>query len=760
VDNAQRKWSIKSSASVASAFALVFSVSLSVDAQPVNLGRLSHLGVRTLSPIQVDGRANELVWSRAPASWLASTREPVYGGKPPLKTSFQVAYDDQNLYVLVRAEVGTRAVVRTLRRDDGSIGDDDGITLRIDPNDDRRCAYAFTVNAAGAQLDSLVLDEGAATVAQWDGVWEGKVAQDASGYTAELKIPFALLSTRPRERSRMSINLTRVSVAPSFVADWQLPDPPQKAAAPSTFGALDGLAGIRAQKLLELTPYVAARTDFKSRFSIDPTRSPTLRAGLGARLELAPASYAELSLLTDFSQEAIDSVQVAGDRFPLFFDERRQFFVSGLSHLRFGQERVRQLIDTRRIGLVGERSVPIVSGLKVYGQSGAISYALLNVQTLGQAADPRNLTPETKPENYSVGRLRFAPTRNLWLGGIVANKHRFSEANNDHFSLGLDGELRSDDAKWSWYTFWAGASTEHPATPERSDVNGLVTAPYKDAFVNRGEAAYTRLGYAGQLFRPTADVAYSTQHFDPALGYFSRTGVGEHYLSLPFVPQVNRFGIREISIGGSGSVGTSAGYDRVLKGSVALDVNFAFLAGHTLQLHADRRVDVVDNDFAFLGYQVLKDTYTNSTRSVVLTTPSRQSADGYFRYAYSNVFGGYRHELTQTLRLRPSRYFTLLATYEHWSGRLDEKQEHFSFGFGNGNVVFALTPSLSFDAIGRMSLQPTHEQFGVQGRMRYQYLPGSDLYLVYRSNQPLAGSDVSTFHELSLKLSYYAQLGI
>lgn len=713
---------------------------------------------RSAAPIDVDGRGDDAVWQSSPSHPLLTQREPVYGARAPLPTSFQVAYDQAALYVLVHAKTApSGSVVRTLRRDDASIGDDDSITLKVDPNLDRRTSFNFTVNVAGAQQDTLVLDDGGVVLTQWDGVWEARVTEGRGEYTVEYRIPFAILGIQDRAVQDLGLNLVRVSVQPSATAEWNLSDPPHNSNSASTFGRIEGVSGVTSTRTLELIPYVAARTNFEPGFRIDPRADPTLRAGFDARLQTAPGAYAELSVLTDFSQENIDSVQVASDRFPLFFDEQRAFFINGLSELRFGQFKVRQLVDTRRIGLVGQTQVPILTGLKAYGQSERFAYALLNVETLdGRAAGAAH----APAENFSVARVRFAPARRLWLGGIVAAKHRWSEANNDHYSLGLDGEVKSADGKTSWYTFWAGTHTEHPLTPELRDAGGAITTPLQPAFTNRGEAAYTRLRYSGQLFRPYVDYAYSTPDFDPALGYYSRTGVAEHYATPKLVPRINRYGLQEFSFAPIGSFATDPSYQHLLRNSLALEGNLVLETGQSVLYRVERRWDHVDQPFALFGFQVAARDYTAVFHTVNITTPIRRWMDGFFKYTYSTAFDGYRHEFGQSVRLRASQHFMLNVGYEHWMGRLDDAREHFSFGFGNGSAVLALNPNLSLDAVGRFNLQPGREQLGVQGRLRYRYRPGSDLYVVYRASESLNGSSTPNSQELSLKLNCYSLWGL
>src|SRR5262245_11683371 len=76
------------------------------------------------------------------------------------------------LYALLDCEAvagSTRG--RTLRRDNEGIFSDDTVYVKLDPQHDRRSGYSFGVNAEGAQIDALGLEDGREYVTQWDGVW-------------------------------------------------------------------------------------------------------------------------------------------------------------------------------------------------------------------------------------------------------------------------------------------------------------------------------------------------------------------------------------------------------------------------------------------------------------------------------------------------------------------------------------------------------------------------------------------------------------
>ena len=87
---------------------------------------------------------------------------------------------------------------------------------------------------------------------------------------------------------------------------------------------------------LDLTRRRAARDGLAPLAWDEPNQR---RGGGDMRLQISPGGYLEATLLTDFAQVEADEVQVARDRFPLFFPERRPFFLNGLDVVNFGRER-------------------------------------------------------------------------------------------------------------------------------------------------------------------------------------------------------------------------------------------------------------------------------------------------------------------------------------------------------------------------------------------------------------------------------------
>ncbi len=150
----------------------------------------------------------------------------------------------------------------------------------------------------------------------------------------------------------------------------------------------------------------------------------------------------------------MDERQVNLTRFPLFFPEKREFFLEGRGifgfaqggvtgrFLRptasllggfFGDVNVPQLFYSRKIGLEEGRVVPIVGGARVTGKIGPFDVGALNIQ----AGD--EMVSRFDPTNFTVVRLRRDILRRSSVGAMFTNRSVSRVAPGSSQAYGVDG---------------------------------------------------------------------------------------------------------------------------------------------------------------------------------------------------------------------------------------------------------------------------------------------------------------------------------
>lgn len=718
---------------------------------------------RVVDTMVIDGKDDETTWKIAPLDDRFRERQPELDRTPPIRTTVRIAYDDLALYVFIDAQSRPGdVVVRTLRRDNSGIFSDDTVYVKVDPNHDRRTAYIFGVNADGAQVDALGLEDGRQWITEWDGVWEAETVRRDDGYTVEYRIPFAILGVKSADERTMGINITRDQPSRNATYDWRLIVPPRSPSSASQFGQVVGLRNIRAQRALEYLPYALARTNFKPSFTADPRRAPNLAAGGDVRLQIGAGSYVEASLLTDFAQVEVDEVQVARDRFPLFFPERRPFFINGLDVFNFGRPGEAQLFFSRRIGLVDGRPVPILGGLKVYGRSGIVSYGILQVQTLGAPADPERGLVESEPQLATVGRVRVQATETLNVGMLLLGQHQVGTPNQDNAAGGVDAQLIALDGRLQWYGFLAGTFAQRPGSAPLLDEDGDLVANGRPPTDDIGASAHSSLEYRGLYVRPSLMWLWSDRDFAPQLGFYRRPATSRQEAAINFAPRPEALGLREIVFGPRYSVETSSAYDEWLGQQAVGRVQLNWKNGSELGYEVAHFVDVVQEPFELYLHTIADRRYTGFRHRWDARSPAREVLNLDTSYEVIELFGGMAHQPSMGVTARVGKHFTLGTRYTHLVGHFADRQDTFDFGFANGNIDIAITRDLAFDNLVRLDLSPGFERLGVQSRLRWRFAPGSDLFVVYRNNLPLDVEPLdpfaptrTPFHEITVKVSYY-----
>jgi hypothetical protein len=111
------------------------------------------VAVRTAEPVVIDGRADDPVWKTAPVIAHFTEFAPTEGAPARFRTEAQVAFDDHDFYVFIRAyDPEPGKISRVLARRDVRPPTDQ-LKIVIDGFHDRRSGYEFAVSPGGVKRD-------------------------------------------------------------------------------------------------------------------------------------------------------------------------------------------------------------------------------------------------------------------------------------------------------------------------------------------------------------------------------------------------------------------------------------------------------------------------------------------------------------------------------------------------------------------------------------------------------------------------------
>ncbi len=321
----------------------------------------------------IDGDLGDPAWARAARA--ATFLDTVTGTPTHDQTEALLTYDDQCLYIGFKChESDPSAIVarETIRNADMS--GDDTICLRLDTfrtckGDDQA---TFTVNPAGTRAAHFA--GGRAGKLEWQGDWQAATRRTSDGWSAELCIPWAVLSYPNSARPiTIGINFARYQQHTRTHSLWS-------DLGPQGFQDREGIWP-------DVRPPAQA---WKPRFSLLPYLEPTgsfdsrsaLHAGLDARYQPTPQMTAVGTLAPDFTSVEGAVEGIGFTRTERLAPDRRPFFLEGGDCFAAG--------DSGAIGnfFNSSRVRAFDTGAKLYGKvSPTTTIGLLDAVAIGNRAD-------------------------------------------------------------------------------------------------------------------------------------------------------------------------------------------------------------------------------------------------------------------------------------------------------------------------------------------------------------------------------------
>lgn len=288
-------------------------------------------------PPTLDGDLSDPAWARAAVADGFVQMTPTPGAPPSEATEARVLYDDEALYVAIRAldSVPDSIVGQLTRRDEASYSD--LVWVMIDSFHDRRTAFRFAVNPAGVKSDVYLFDD-VRRDSGWEAVWEVATQVDSLGWTAEFRIPLSQLRFSGAAEQDWGINFGREIARRNETVTWAPLNPGEQAVV-SRAGTLEGIRDLSPGSRIELMPYTAGQA---ARVPGDPgnpywsSTDGTMRVGADLRLGVTNDLTLDLTVNPDFGQVEADPAQVNLTAFETFQPERRPFFQEGAGIFRMG----------------------------------------------------------------------------------------------------------------------------------------------------------------------------------------------------------------------------------------------------------------------------------------------------------------------------------------------------------------------------------------------------------------------------------------
>src|SRR5664279_923742 len=412
-----------------------------------------YTATRIITPPVINGILDDEAWKSG--TWAGGfTQNQPYSGRPESqRTEFKILFDDNNLYVAIKAyDTSPDSIVNRLSRRDQQDGDLVGII--IDSFHDLRTGFLFGVSSTGVKYDQMMTNDGQNNDPTWDPNWWVKTSINSDGWIAEMKIPFSQVRFEKNSGDVWGFDVGRVLYRKNETTYWQY-IPKDASGLMHLFGELRGLEQIKPRKIFDVTPYGVARTETFQSVPDNPFLSKgklsSLNGGIDAKIGVTNNLTMDLTINPDFGQVEADPSEVNLSAYETFFTEKRPFFIEGNNITNFnigigdGEVGNDNLFYSRRIGRHPQGYPDLKDGWNadVPGQSTILGAAKLTGKTKNglsvgfvealtaqmdaevDTIDGRMMKTVEPLTNFFVGRVqKDINNGNALIGGIFTSVNR------------------------------------------------------------------------------------------------------------------------------------------------------------------------------------------------------------------------------------------------------------------------------------------------------------------------------------------------
>ena len=706
----------------------------------------------------LDGRLDDPAWATAPDSIARlTTIEPREGAVPVGRTVVKVLAGPREIVIGLRCDDPHAAgIVSHSKARDSQLDEEDHVTLVFDTFADGSSGYVFTINPSGARSDGLVIAQGEDVNTSWDAIWEAKTTRDDAGWSAEVRIPIRSLSFG-KDLDHWGFNVERRSQRIQETSRWAGASRDFEVTQTTRSGVLDSLPHFDLGLGLSVRPALVtratrpsryAKTDYEAELSLDATKT------------LGPTLLSSLTINTDFAETEVDARQINLTRFPLYFPEKRTFFLEGSDIFEFGlglDEESLIPFYSRRIGLfgVGEEDqveVPIDAGAKLSGRIG-------DTQVGGLVVGTRPVEDLRLPEEDLAFNLKRTT-----MGAVRMKRTVFEES-----SVGLIGTFGDQAGRHDAWT--GGADFTYRTSSFHDDQNFLVGAW---GLLNDRKGLYgEKSAFGARIEYPNdpVDINFSTfrigDGFDPSLGFVPRNGTQIWDLSTTITPRPWWPGVRELTQELNFTLYNRLDNSTWQSYSIsARPFDLLFHSGDSFEFAIEPEGDRVPADTAYSiadNVDIPTGSYEWTRFTVGVHSAEKRRVRGHVVWEAGDYYNGRLSTVDAGLRVRVSDLISVEVTGERNTGTLTSLTETPAGGdtlvpvrvredLISLRLEVNVSPDLQFASVTQYDTES--RELGSNNRLRWTFLPKGDLFVVFNYNALKTDRWHFQSNQLPIKVQY------
>ena len=691
-------------------------------------GRATVRAVRLDAPLTVDGTLDEPTYAAVEPMGDFIQQQPDEGAPASEQTEAWIFFDDQAIYVAARlweSVPESQWVANEMQRDSFNLIDNDGFIVTLDTFYDRRNAYEFRVNPIGGFSDRQITDEQCCGNGDWNPIWEVQTGRFDEGWTVEMAIPFKSLRFRPGPSQLWGVQLGR-DIRAHFEEAYLTAVP--ISAGPGQFrvsagATLTGLEVPDGNRTFEIKPYGISSLATDRNATPPVSNAGNGNFGVDVKYGLTENLTADFTYNTDFAQVEVDEQQINLTRFSLFFPEKREFFLEGQGIFDFGSApgsgssrggssgvspagNAPTLFFSRRIGLNQGQTVPILGGGRLTGKVGDFSVGAVNIQS--EDTESANALST----NFTVLRIKRDILRRSRVGGIFTGRSVSLSGDGSNQAFGLDGAFSFYD-NVNVFGYYARTQTPGLQGDDKS---------YQAAF-----------SYDGDLYGLRVDHLLVGDNFNPEVGFLRRDDFRRTFVQAQFSPRPrNIAAVRQFSLNTS--------LDYIQNGAGQLETRIAQASFRTTLENSDSFSADIQQNYELLSqpFEITPEVtipvggYQFQDYRASYGMGSQRRLSGNFSIQRGEFFGG---EITVVGYSRGRIEITPQFSFEPGVSlnRIELPQGRFTAKLATTRLTYTFSPRMFVG--GFLQYNSTRDVLSTNVRLRWEYQPGSELFVVYNDQR-------------------------
>ena len=490
----------------------------------------------------------------------------------------------------------------------------------------------------------------------------------------------------------------------------------------SLAGTVTGMTDLNRGLDLRIKPYITAGSRYDRLGEASTTQGlkdvgGDVKYGLGHGLAL------DVTVNTDFAQAEVDEQQVNLTRFPLFFPEKRDFFLENSGQFTVGTQGLERLMDlffSRSIGLTSTgQPLGIKGGARLTGKVSGNNIALMDLQTEEYPGKPA--------ENFLVARYSKDINRRSKIGGLVINKE---SVNSRAFNQVVSADaLFAPTRAFSVHTIAAKSST--PGVSEEEN------------------AYHARALYLDTRWQTYAEFSQIDPNFNDEVGFIPRKGIRQTKVHLERNPRPG--GLIRVMEPMINVIYITDKNNRLLTRRNHQMVGTRFQNGAYLNVFWNHWFDQIDEPFRVQTVIIPKGTYHFDELNLTFNSNPARRIYEQFTYSPQTYYGGDRTDISGTVGVRAGSR----ASGEYSIQRNDVSGPWGAFvvNLSIFRLDFTISPRQTVRTLSQYN--SLTQQFSTSVRYNFIYRPGSDIYLVYDGSQAdPTGRPIARNRQFVVKTTY------